>query len=72
MPRATGLISLEIFGHVGRVNILPEQMAWIVAVLKLLPDGPGRFPRGKWATIQHIESQLMLMAEDAVHELEAK
>ena len=67
---ADWLNGLEIFGHVGRTNIQPEQMAWIVLVLKALPDAPGRFPRGKWATIQHIESELLPMIDAAVKQIE--
>ena len=37
---------------------LPERMAWIVLLLKRLPDDDGVFPHGKWATIQEIERQL--------------
>ncbi|MDR5729689.1 MAG: hypothetical protein RB191_19915 [Terriglobia bacterium] len=35
-----------------------ERMAWLVLLLKKCEDRPEWFPRGKWATIQHIESQL--------------
>ncbi len=35
-----------------------ERMAYIVLVLKKLPDSADVFPCGKWATIQHIEQQL--------------
>jgi hypothetical protein len=35
-----------------------ERMAWLVLLLKSREDLPEWFPRGKWATIQHIESQL--------------
>lgn len=37
----------------------PERMAWVVLVLRALPDAPGRFPHGKWGTIQAIETQLI-------------
>jgi hypothetical protein len=37
---------------------MPERMAWIVAVLKELPDSDEAFPHGKWATIQALESQV--------------
>jgi hypothetical protein len=33
-----------------------ERMAFVVLVLKGLKDLPEHFPKGKWATIQHIES----------------
>lgn len=35
-----------------------ERMAWLVLLLKKREDLPEWFPRGKWATIQHIESQV--------------
>lgn len=41
-----------------------ERMAWLVLLLKSREDLPEWFPRGKWATIQHIEKQL----DDAVNE----
>ena len=37
---------------------LPERMAWIALVLRSVPDNPLWFPRGKWATIQHIHKQV--------------
>ena len=36
----------------------PERMAWLVLLLKKCADRADWFPRGKWATIQHIERQL--------------
>ena len=36
----------------------PERMAEVARVLRQLDDGPGRFPHGKWATIQSIEQQV--------------
>ena len=47
----------------------PDRMAWIVWLLKLIEDTDEYFPRGKWATIQSIESQL---SECAVSALEVK
>jgi len=41
----------------------PERMAWVFLVLRKLEDRPEWFPRGKWATIQHIEDQLDKCAE---------
>ena len=38
-------------------------MAWLLFVLKKVEDDPTIFPRGKWATLQHIESQLDVVAE---------
>jgi len=42
----------------------PERMAWIVLLLKRVPDGDKYFPFGKWATIQSIEEQLEKAAEN--------
>jgi hypothetical protein len=53
---AEGLGRIGI-GDFNRIE-LPERMAWVVLVLKVLPDRPEWFPRGKWATIQSIEGQL--------------
>lgn len=36
----------------------PERMAWVVIILRKLPDDEGEFPHGKWATIQSIEGSL--------------
>lgn len=36
----------------------PEMMAWVVMILEELEDRPEWFPRGKWATIHHIQDQL--------------
>jgi hypothetical protein len=46
----------------------PEKMAWIVLLLKEIPDSEKNFPFGKWATIQEIERQLQ---ECAKHRVEA-
>lgn len=44
----------------------PERMAWIVLLLKHVPDNDEHFPFGKWATIQSVEEQLEKAAvEDA-------
>ena len=45
----------------------PEKMAWIVLLLKEIPDSEENFPFGKWATIQEIERQLQ---ECAKHRME--
>ena len=47
---------------------LPERMAWIVLLLRKMPDDPKQFPRGKWATIQHIEEQITRCVDAAVAE----
>jgi hypothetical protein len=36
----------------------PEQWAWIFFELRAATDKPEWFPKGKWATIQHIEQHL--------------
>lgn len=36
----------------------PEQVAWLAFKLELVPDTEENFPRGKWATIQHLQSML--------------
>ncbi len=51
-----GLNSLNR-GDFNRVET-PEKMAFIVLILKKLPDTEDTFPRGKWATIQEIKRQL--------------
>lgn len=56
---------------IGDFNVIeqPERMAWVVAVLRRLPDRLEWFPRGKWATIQQIEMQVDACAGDAVIEI---
>ena len=44
----------------------PERMAWVILVMKKLPDSEVTFPHGKWATIQAIENQLERAACDKV------
>ena len=51
------LTSLDIVGSIFEVESV-DRMAWVLCVLKYVEDSPLRFPRGKWATIQHIESQV--------------
>lgn len=41
----------------------PERMAWIVLLMRKLPDIETYFPMGKWATIQSIEQQLAAAAK---------
>jgi hypothetical protein len=48
---------------IGEVNVDLGTMAWVWFVLRKLPDSPSTFPRGKWATIHHIEAQLEELAE---------
>lgn len=40
----------------------PERMASVALILRGLDDRPDWFPRGKWATIQHVEAQLRAWA----------
>jgi hypothetical protein len=40
-----------------------DRMAWLVLLLKKCEDRPEWFPRGKWATIQHIEGQISSAVE---------
>lgn len=40
------------------ISSIPEQWAWIVFQLRIAPDRPEWFPKGKWATIQVIEEDL--------------
>lgn len=50
----------EAIGHALKQDFntteTPERMAWILLLLKQLPDEV--FPYGKWATIQSIKRQL--------------
>lgn len=59
---ADALDALCLVGDVGCVNA-PEKMAWLFFLLRELPDDEKTFPRGKWATIQHIEGQLIEVAK---------
>lgn len=61
-----GLNSLNLI-DVQRVNS-PETMAWLVLLLKLIPDSEKVFPLGKWATIQEIERQLQECAKQRILE----
>ena len=64
---ADALDSLDM-GDISKVNS-PERMAWVVYVLRHMPDSAKIFPRGKWATIQVIEEQLIACAHYAAQEL---
>jgi len=61
----------ELVCPVGRVND-PPKMAWLAKVLCYLPDDEHHFPRGKWATIQHIEAQLDACARAVALEIEKR
>jgi hypothetical protein len=43
-----------------------EHWAWVAYLLRGTPDRPEWFPKGKWATIQVLESELM---EEAKREI---
>lgn len=38
--------------------VCPEDLALLIAIAKQLPDDPDDFPKGKWASIQHLEDLL--------------
>jgi hypothetical protein len=40
-------------------GISTERWAWILLLLKESQDQPDWFPKGKWATIQFLETQLI-------------
>lgn len=40
------------------IGSLPTEWAWVLLQLKVADDCPEWFPRGKWATIQVIETFL--------------
>src|SRR4051812_31245908 len=63
---AAGLSQIG-FGEVYTVE-QPERMAWLVLLLRWIPDKPAWFPKGKWATIQHIESQLSECVDSRITE----
>lgn len=48
----------------------PERMAWAVLILRELEDRPAWFPKGKWATIQAIEAQLVEQAKEHAQVIE--
>jgi len=60
---ADALDALCITAQVSKMNGNLPEMAWLVLVLRELPDSAARFPRGKWATIQYIEGQLQEAAK---------
>lgn len=50
IPLAQGLIdesSLPFVDH--------RDLQWLILVAKITPDSPDVFPKGKWASIQHLE-----------------
>jgi hypothetical protein len=58
-------LSIALDQDVNRME-QPERMAWILLILKKLPDTESTFPHGKWATIQHIEGQLDEASRDYI------
>ena len=64
------IILEDLDGHDGRLdNSTLENWAWIYFQLKEMPDMPDYFPRGKWATIQHIEGLLTEASQTSVEKL---
>ncbi len=61
---AEALDRLDVCGHVGRINVDLPQMAWLWFVAQEIEDNEDTFPRGKWATLQHIEAQLRATAKE--------
>lgn len=60
---ADGLIAWAKFQHGDElffdgIGSLPAEWSWVVWQLKVAEDRPAWFPKGKWATIQHIEMSL--------------
>lgn len=55
--------------YVGTQNVSMENMAWLWFVCRELPDSEELFPHGKWATVQHIEGQLVLAAQTKAAQL---
>lgn len=56
--------SIELMGLSDGQKVLTcEHVAGIVLIMKKLNDTPYLFPKGKWATIQHIENGLETWAE---------
>jgi len=68
---ADALNTLDVFGYIGRVNLDLPRIAWMMLVLRELPEEKRFFPHGKWATIQRIEEQLQYSAKAKAAELEA-
>lgn len=56
----------KVFGQDFNRIEQPERMAWIVLLLRNVPDSEENFPHGKWATIQNIEYQLDVAATDKI------
>lgn len=50
----------------------PEQVAWLTFRLQFVPDDAETFPRGKWATIQHLQDMVSDAAQDERREIETE
>ena len=61
----------ELVCPVACVNVDLPSMAWLSLVCRHLPDEERYFPKGKWATLQHIDSQLDAAALGAATEAQA-
>jgi hypothetical protein len=59
--------SAEAFNRLGLgdfYTIMPARdMAFLAIILPMLDDRPEWFPKGKWATIQHIQQQITDISE---------
>jgi hypothetical protein len=58
----------DIIGADLPVFLSPERAAYLVFKLREVPDSEDVFPRGKWATIQDIESKVTACAKATVRE----
>jgi hypothetical protein len=62
-----GLIEWAKFQHdellFEGIGSLPSEWAWVAFQLRAAQDLPEWFPKGKWATIKVIETNLMKEAE---------
>jgi hypothetical protein len=54
------------------IGSLPTEWAWVLIQLKVADDWPEWFPKGKWATLQVIETFLMDEAREAREAREQK
>lgn len=46
-------------GERGRSRLLSQnELRLLIQVLRMTTDTPANFPKGKWATVQHLESFL--------------
>jgi hypothetical protein len=46
-----------------------EYWAWVLLLLKATEDQPDWFPKGKWATLQVLETKLLDEARDEIRSL---